>query len=625
MSNHPRERFGTLRRHWRWAIYVSLVLAMLFGALVLTATGQKAVTTDKFDYAPGETVIIAGTGFADGAYDVPVIIPAILTVEKFADPAGGTEFPFTVTYPDATTEDFSLFGNEGGDSWTSQDLLDFGTLSVFEHTPTSWQLDSTTCSDAYTGQTGIDPASINIQEGSDVTCTFNNSLQVGTLTVYKKVIDDDGGMAVPGDFTLDIGVAGVSTFAGSLAGTTFVLIHGTGYDVTEDMGSWAGKYTDSYPATDPDFPGLSFNCTGTIEVGVDKYCLVVNDAIASKLTVIKYLVPDTDNGTFTLCIDGAECTATPVGHNGSLGPVSVSAGSYTVSESAGAGTDLNDYISEIGGDCDANGDVSLDVDQEKTCTITNTRKGMLAVTKRVIWYGEPDPAQTFEICIKGLSYPTGSEPGACQIYDSFDANWEQTLYWYWLKPGSYTIDETNLGPNWKVTYDPKTVTVNPGDEKTALVINEHEQVYLAWTPGFWKNHTVNSPSGHDAWQFIGHDIEDPVCGVFASACGQPYMDDLGNWIYDQTSMLDALSLPGGSSIIGASEILLRAAVAAYFDARFHEINGSFGFAPYPLSSVEVVALVNVALTGGASENMLSLAKTLDGYNKGGSEWWPIPW
>jgi len=52
----------------------------------------------------------------------------------------------------------------------------------------------------------------------------------------------------------------------------------------------------------------------------------------------------------------------------------VTVGSHTVGETAGTGTSLTDYVTTIGGDCAANGSITLAAGDNKTCTITNTRK-----------------------------------------------------------------------------------------------------------------------------------------------------------------------------------------------------------------------------------------------------------
>ena len=104
----------------------------------------------------------------------------------------------------------------------------------------------------------------------------------------------------------------------------------------------------------------------------------------SDVASYKDVVPDTDSGLFNLRIDGAVAgTGANVGDNGTTGFVPVNAGNHTVSETAGTGTTLSDYVSVIGGDCAANGTVTLALAQNKTCTITNTKKGTAQVVKTV--------------------------------------------------------------------------------------------------------------------------------------------------------------------------------------------------------------------------------------------------
>src|SRR3990170_4591607 len=45
------------------AILTSLVLVLFFASVAFGATGNEQIWTDKPDYAPGETVTIAGSGF----------------------------------------------------------------------------------------------------------------------------------------------------------------------------------------------------------------------------------------------------------------------------------------------------------------------------------------------------------------------------------------------------------------------------------------------------------------------------------------------------------------------------------------------------------------------------------
>jgi hypothetical protein len=66
-----------------------------------------------------------------------------------------------------------------------------------------------------------------------------------------------------------------------------------------------------------------------------------------------------------------------------------------------------------------------------------------------------------------------------------------------------------------------------------------------------------------------------------------------------------LSFQGGPTVQDAKNILLRAAAAAYLSSL--SVN-------YPLSSADVVSMVNTALASGDRDTILDLAKLLDSYN-----------
>jgi hypothetical protein len=105
--------------------------------------------------------------------------------------------------------------------------------------------------------------------------------------------------------------------------------------------------------------------------------LIPRDAF---LTVNKACTVSGDPGKFDLKID-ATVAGDDVSCGGSTGVVALRAGTYTVSEVAGAGTSLSDYETpSIGGDCSSAGSVTLGSDQSKTCTITNTLKANPVVT-----------------------------------------------------------------------------------------------------------------------------------------------------------------------------------------------------------------------------------------------------
>ncbi len=92
--------------------------------------------------------------------------------------------------------------------------------------------------------------------------------------------------------------------------------------------------------------------------------------------------------------------------------------------------------------------------------------GDLEVTKTVDWTGiTPDPTKTFEICIKGPSYPSGD----CKTVD-YDGD---VLAWNDLIVGDYDITETNPGSIWSVVGSNSTISITAGYVTTHEVTNTY--------------------------------------------------------------------------------------------------------------------------------------------------------
>jgi hypothetical protein len=88
-----------------------------------------------------------------------------------------------------------------------------------------------------------------------------------------------------------------------------------------------------------------------------------------ELTITKVCDPNNDPGQFVIRVSGVVQGTVSCG--GMVGPITLSAGVYRVSESAGPGTNLSDYVRTFSGDCDANGDVLVKANEDADCIITN--------------------------------------------------------------------------------------------------------------------------------------------------------------------------------------------------------------------------------------------------------------
>jgi hypothetical protein len=127
------------------------------------------------------------------------------------------------------------------------------------------------------------------------------------------------------------------------------------------------------------------------------------------------------------------------------------------------------------------------------------------------------------------------------------------------------------------TSSTTTTTVPPGQE--------------GCTPGFWKQ-----PQHLDAW--VTYTPGQTLESVF------DVPDAFG---LDNVTLLEALSLEGGSTTADAAEVLLRQAVAALLNAASPEVD-------YPLTEAEIIARVNAALASGDRDTILALAEELDTFN-----------
>ena len=215
---------------------------------------------------------------------------------------------------------------------------------------------------------------ITLQPGDTKTCTITNTKNA-TLTV-NKVLNPPGD---PGLFNLliDGATAGTGAAVGN-GGTTGAVVVASGVTHTVSETAAVGDLATYITAIGGD---CASNGTVTLSPGQNKVCTITNTRDPS-LTVIKYVIPSDDPGKFNLLIDGVS-RATDVGDGGNTGVVMLGLGSHKVTETAGFGTNLSDYLPVFGGACAADGSVLLGAGDNKVCTITNTLASKVQVIKTI--------------------------------------------------------------------------------------------------------------------------------------------------------------------------------------------------------------------------------------------------
>ncbi|HEX6717307.1 MAG TPA: hypothetical protein VF088_09350 [Pyrinomonadaceae bacterium] len=396
-----------------------------------------------------------------------VFFPVQLTIVKETNPdtapshsfsyttTGIDVAPFSLTPPNGTTPDSHVFS-----------LTDTSTRTITETDPQpSFSFTSLTCNSVDGGAGTSTPSisnrtvTINPVEGEIITCTYVNTLQP-KLTVTKKIV---GGNGTTDSF--DVKVDGVTKIDNAVstdpAGTSVGPFDSTvgSHTVTETFGDGSAVSSDWIVTFSGDCDSSG---NVSLAAGDSKQCTVTNTK-KPKLTVTKVLVPSNDTGLFNLQIDGVTKAAN-VGNNGTTGAQVVSIGSHTVGETAGTGTSLSDYSTVISGDCDSSGNVSLAAGDNKSCTITNTRKARLTVTKTLV---PSNDTGLFNLKIDGTTYAS-------------DVGNNGTTGVQFVNIGSHTVSETagtgtSLGDYTSVIGgdcdSSGNVTLAAGDNKTCTITN----------------------------------------------------------------------------------------------------------------------------------------------------------
>ena len=251
------------------------------------------------------------------------------------------------------------------------------------------------------------------------------------------------------------------------------VLFGTGYTVVEDVipSGWELQSLICSASTGVT-PSIS---SATVTFAIDNAADVLDCTYTNRepptLTVNKILVPSNDTGLFNLRIDGATAgTGANVGNGGTTGAVQVSVGSHTVSETAGTNTALADYVTVIGGDCAADGTVTLASGDDKTCTITNTRRPTLTVNKVLV---PSNDSGLFDLLINGTEHASdvgdGGSTGA--QYANVGSNTFGETAGTGTSLSNYISTVSGTGCNSNASGTGGTITLAAGQNAVCTITN----------------------------------------------------------------------------------------------------------------------------------------------------------
>lgn len=362
-------------------------------------SGSPATVT-KGDQASAVAVTVTNTISRD---------TGSLKITKATTNPDGASLPaaFTGTY-DCGNGNTGNFSVASGGSQTVSGIPTGSTCTVTEVTPAPIA--------GYTWATPTyNPASVSIgtkNQTFEITITNSISRDRGSLTVVKKVINDNGGSKTVSDFGLTSS-AGSLSFSSSSSGTTTTY---TSQKITVVTGSYSLKENDVYGYTEG-----TWSCTnastitptfnsGSVAVEKDKdvVCTISNDDQPGTIIVKKNTLP-LNTGSFGFTTSGSGYSSFSLG-GGGQNSQTLNAGSYTVKE----GTQLGWTLTGIGGSTDPNtpyncvvsgsggssgsGDlntqtatISLKNGDTVTCTFENTGNG--ATRTQGFWATHPQLAQ----------------------------------------------------------------------------------------------------------------------------------------------------------------------------------------------------------------------------------------
>ncbi len=446
--------------------------------------------------------------------------PASLTiVKRIVNDNGGTA---TVSAFGITTTAGSLtFGSGVADGtntlkYTATTLtgLSAGAYSLHEGTLTGYDEGTWSCDVGNVTNTTPASGSVTLANGQSATCTITNNDQSTSLTIVKRIVNDNGGTATVSAFGITT-TAGSLTFGSGVADGTNTLkytsntitgLSAGAYSLHEgtltgyDEGTWsctAGNVTNTTPASG----------SVTLSGGQSATCTITNNDQPASLTIVKRIVND-NGGTATVSAFGITTTAGSLTFGSGVADgtntlkytatalTGLSAGAYSLHEGTLTGYTEGTWSCTAGNVTNttpASGSVTLANGQSATCTITNDDQAATLILVKVV----KGAGGTFSFNLSGDGLPStqsltpATDGQDSHTYTGLSAGVARSITE--VVPSGYILTDLGCSDQAAGTYDPTltqtvSTTIANGATVTCTFVNEKQVSQTTRTQGFWATH-----------------------------------------------------------------------------------------------------------------------------------------
>jgi plastocyanin len=453
---------------------------------------------------------------------------ATVSIVKDANPNGPQDFDFTGSFGAFRLDDDADATLPGSRTFTVSGA-GLGLNTITETPTTGWQLTDISCSE---GSDAGATASITVDPGDEITCTFTNEKDA-TLTIVKDANPNgfqDFGFSVTGtgfsNFSLDddgdetntLRSSAVFLFYGDAFGTkTVTEAPVAGWDLS-DLTCSEGLVVGTTATVVVD-PGDQITCTYTNTELADATLTIVKDSQPDDPQDFDFSVTGTGFSNFSLDDDGDETntlksTAVFLFYGDAFG-------TKTVSESPVGGWALSDLTCSEGLVVDATATIQVDPGDQITCTFTNTKIPPATLTIIKVTDPASDP-QDFDFDLTGQGVFADLDLDT----DAGDATLpSQVTYPGSIGPqgpseiiGAYTITESAVA-GWQLTG--LECTGAGGDSSTSLAdrsatldIDPGEDVVCTFTNTKAASLTIVKDAVPNAPDDFGFTVQGVVAGPF---------------------------------------------------------------------------------------------------------------